>query len=441
MARIVRNAKLDTRSARAGLRQRRSPYWAAISPGFALGYRKGPKGGVWLAKLVIPSLRQETTIGPADDALDPDGVHILNYAQAQDKARQWKARIEATGGGHKKPKTVREAVDSYETDLKARGGDVANVGRLRAHVADDLLDKAVAALSRTELRKWRDGLVKASPKRRKTKAVSPGAKPVKLSPATINRTCTVFKAVLNHIAADPDQHIGNKQAWEGGLESLRDAERSRNVILVDTVVRQIIDEAYNHSAEFGLLVEIAAVTGARYGQLGRLAVADLQADGAEPRLMMPSSRKGKKGVTKASDHPAPIPVELAKRLQALTRGRAPTAPLLTKPIIGNWRGGPWKKSDHGRLFDDVVEPCGLADWEERGYRAKVTIYALRHSSIVRQIKANVPIRIVAVNHDTSVEKIESNYSRDIGDYTDAITRAALLDTSRPIARNVVPIRG
>jgi hypothetical protein len=53
----------------------------------------------------------------------------------------------------------------------------------------------------------------------------------------------------------------------------------------------------------------------------------------------------------------------------------------------------------------------------------------------------VPIRIVAVNHDTSVEKIESNYSHDIGDYTDAITRKALLDTSRPTAANVVPIRG
>ena len=53
----------------------------------------------------------------------------------------------------------------------------------------------------------------------------------------------------------------------------------------------------------------------------------------------------------------------------------------------------------------------------------------------------MPIRIIAVNHNTSVAKIESNYSAFIGDHTDAITRAALLDTSRPIARNVLPIRG
>src|SRR5206468_9006696 len=77
MARIVRNSKLDTRSARAEtLSQRRAPYWHPISPGFALGYRKAPKGGVWLAKLVKSRLlRRETTLGPADDALDPDGVH------------------------------------------------------------------------------------------------------------------------------------------------------------------------------------------------------------------------------------------------------------------------------------------------------------------------------------------------------------------------------
>jgi hypothetical protein len=45
-----------------------------------------------------------------------------------------------------------------------------------------------------------------------------------------------------------------------------------------------------------------------------------------------------------------------------------------------------------------------------------------------------------VNHDTSVAKIETNYSRYIGDHTDALTRAALLDTAEPITGNMVPIR-
>jgi len=78
MARVVRNAKLDTR--RAGLSHQKAPYWLAITRGFSFGYRKGPRGGVWLAKLVIPGrLRKENTLGPADDSLDPNGVTVLSF--------------------------------------------------------------------------------------------------------------------------------------------------------------------------------------------------------------------------------------------------------------------------------------------------------------------------------------------------------------------------
>jgi hypothetical protein len=69
------------------------------------------------------------------------------------------------------------------------------------------------------------------------------------------------------------------------------------------------------------------------------------------------------------------------------------------------------------------------------------MYALRHSNIVRQILAGVPIRVVAVNHDTSIAMLERTYSRHIGDHSDALARVALLDVAEPAARNVVPIRG
>jgi hypothetical protein len=70
----------------------------------------------------------------------------------------------------------------------------------------------------------------------------------------------------------------------------------------------------------------------------------------------------------------------------------------------------------------------------------VTIYALRHSNIVRQILAGVPLRVVAVNHDTSVAMLERTYSRYIGDHADALARGALLDTTQPeTTANVVPI--
>ena len=43
----------------------------------------------------------------------------------------------------------------------------------------------------------------------------------------------------------------------------------------------------------------------------------------------------------------------------------------------------------------------------------MTIYALRHSNIVRQLLAGVPIRVVAVNHDTSIVMIEKTYRRTL----------------------------
>jgi integrase len=181
-------------------------------------------------------------------------------------------------------------------------------------------------------------------------------------------------------------------------------------------VRQIIREAEEQSKEFGLLVEVAAVTGARVSQLAQLQVQDLQARCDRPRLMVPTSRKGK-AKKSIQRRPVPIPRSLAEKLVAVSAGRSMAAPLLVRP-----NGAPWKKSDHSRPFARAAK---AADQDPE----RVTLYALRHSSIVRQILAGVPIRVVAVNHDTSVTMLERTYSRYIGDHSDALARAALLDSS------------
>ena len=57
----------------------------------------------------------------------------------------------------------------------------------------------------------------------------------------------------------------------------------------------------------------------------------------------------------------------------------------------------------------------------------MTAYALRHSSIIRGLIAGVPVRVVAVNHDTSIMMLERTYSAYIADHSDAVGRRALLD--------------
>src|SRR5215468_9393574 len=94
MARTLHDAKLDTRAARLRLRQRREPFWRSISEGLAIGYRKGTKGGTWIARhySAVHGRRYEA-IGTADDVTDADSAHVLSFAQAQEAARTWFADL------------------------------------------------------------------------------------------------------------------------------------------------------------------------------------------------------------------------------------------------------------------------------------------------------------------------------------------------------------
>ena len=55
-----------------------------------------------------------------------------------------------------------------------------------------------------------------------------------------------------------------------------------------------------------------------------------------------------------------------------------------------------------------------------------TIYALRHSSVVRSILAGVPLRVIADLHDTSTATIERTYSAYISHHADEVARKGLL---------------
>src|SRR5262249_10974123 len=156
----------------------------------------------------------------------------------------------------------------------------------------------------------------------------------------------------------------------------------------------------------GLLIDVLATTGTRTSQACRLRVADLQADGPAPRLMMPSSRKGR-GRKDSARKPVPIPVSLARKLQQAVRNRRGDAPLLTRADDVAWDS---PKRELWTLFDDVARATGIA----------VTAYALRHSSTVRALLAGTPVRVVASAHDTSTLMLERVYSAFILDHADTV---------------------
>jgi integrase len=401
MARHTRASKIENRTARLKLPVRRKPYFVTVAPTIGLGYRRNQGSGMWVVRAADGHGGNWTkAFAVADDHEEANGESVLNFWQAQDRART----IARRGESSSRPVTVAEAIDAYEGDLRARGGDTENASRVRFHLPDTLGAKTVALLGAGELRHWRDGLVNRG-----------------MTPAAADRTARVLKAALN-LAATDDPRITNASAWTG-LKRLPDSENARNVILPDETVRAVVIAAYELDRGFGLFVELAAVTGARASQLLRLQVCDLQ-DGTAPRLMLPSSKKGRS--RRVERKPLPIPTSLAAALRQVAGERAHDAPLLIRDD-----GSYWRNLDR-RLFRQAAARAGLDP--------SVIPYALRHSSIVRQLLAGVPVRVVAAHHDTSVLMIEKTYSRHIvGDPSDAITRRALLDMSEPIAGNVVPL--
>jgi hypothetical protein len=141
MARLVRNARLDTKDARAKLRVRSAPYWVKIgSKGSHLGYRRLAGGcGTSTARWRDPvsGKRLQEALGNAGDVLDADGVSVLSWDDAQERARTFfalaghEASGESRGAG---PFTVNMALDAYFADRERRGVKAKGVKSDRSYV-------------------------------------------------------------------------------------------------------------------------------------------------------------------------------------------------------------------------------------------------------------------------------------------------------------------
>ena len=207
----------------------------------------------------------------------------------------------------------------------------------------------------------------------------------------------MLRAALEFAAAT-DPRITNSAAFKVGLKKLPDAARARNVVLTDEQVRRIVALAYEESAEFGRLIEVLAVTGARRSQAARLTVADLQ-NGRAPRLMMPSSLKGK-GVKRIDRKPVPIPASLADKLRQAAGDRSGDALLLLKPD-----GAAWAATDLRAPFRRVVENAGLDPDVVTATRCGIRASP---GSCLR----GVPTRVVAASHDTQRADARKELQRD-----------------------------
>jgi integrase len=170
------------------------------------------------------------------------------------------------------------------------------------------------------------------------------------------------------------------------------------------------------------MILVLAATGARFSQVQRITVGDVQAD--RLRIFVPSSRKGHGRV--ARHYAFPVGQDVIDALQPALSGRCAEEILLCRWRYVQAKGRLWVKHRRGP-WTSASEITRQWNSICRSLRVKNAVpYALRHSSIVRGIRSGLPIRLVAAMHDTSVAMIERHYARYIVDGLEELAARAVV---------------
>ena len=427
MAKTIRNAKIESRTARAKLPSKSRPHWQLLEEGLHLGYRKPLAGtGSWIVRVRVGAGYRESVIGPADDFSDADGTAILNWSQAQAKARAMMVELaQRATGSTGKGFTVQDAVDLYLGDYEAGktrhgGKDLTGVRTaINAFIVPTLGKIECAKLTRDEIEKWRDALVKRPPRRRSMKGTVKH-RDVDLEDidtkrkrqATTNRHLTLLKSILNR--AFRADKIPSDAAWKK-VEPFHNTTVARQRYLTLAEIERFLNAC---EPAFRSLAQAALATGARYGELGRLVVSDFNADTGRVHVQISKSGKGRHIIL--SD-------EGKELFESLCSGRAGTETLLLKE-----NGAAWVKNDQVREMSDAMA------------RAKITpemsFHGLRHTAASHWVMNGAPLVVVAENlghRDTRM--CELHYAHLADDYkVDIIKRTGLKLGVK--ATNVKPIR-
>jgi hypothetical protein len=262
MARSVRKAGLETRTARLKMPVARKPLFIRIGPGLSLGYRRNQVAGTWLLRIADGKGGAITrAIGTADDFVEADGASVLNYWQAQDKAQS--AARNPNGSSVAKPLTVRLAAEIYLEGLEAKNPRTARDtrGRLNLHFLNKFGDELVTTLTKSKLEGWLNTMALKSPDR----------EAVRRSKDTANRVLSMIKALLNHALRDPANGITDDHAWRL-VKPYHGVATPRATHFSEAQARALIEATPDR--EFAALLTAGFLTGARYGELIACSVRD-----------------------------------------------------------------------------------------------------------------------------------------------------------------------
>jgi integrase len=435
MARTVRDASLDSRAARTRLKPRGKPYYRVLEPGLHLGYRRLSSGaGRWVARHYAGGQTyQVETIGTADDYSDPDGVAILSFRDAQAKARERMVGRAHTAAGKTGPVTVAAVMDEYLEFLdgnRKSGGDARY--RDTAFIRPVFGKIEVAALTAEKIRHWHAGLAKEAARLRTKKGKTQKYRELgkddetkRRRRASANRTLTVLKAALNR--AWREGKVASDAEWRR-VEPFENVDAARVRYLTIAEAKRLLNAS---DPDFRILVQAALETGARYGELSRLTVADFNSDAGT--IGVRASKAGK-----------PRHVVLTEEgilfFRQLCAGRAGDEIMLrnrarvTRAIERSREqlrkqgkavedakvedDGSWHKSEQSRPMSDACKAAEI--------KPTINFHGLRHTWASLAVMNGVPLLVIAKNLGHSdTRMVEKHYGHLAPSYiADAIRAGA-----------------
>lgn len=356
---------LETYNKRKKLKPRNAPYWQKLSVGKYIGFYRTESGGAWRARILIDGQRYFSKLG---------GDIRSEYEDILNQANEWFDQTIKLSDPKNTKHTVQSVVDDYINHLEIeKSNDAAYRTRkqLEKHLLPTLKNTELSKLTTSQLKKWRDSLVKTGD--------DPEA--VRKSKDSVNRLLSMTKAAFN--MAFRDGVVGTDVEWKR-VTPFKNVGTSRTLFLTDAQVARLVKCAAGGLHD---LIKGGIYTGARAGELLNVQGRDYDAANGAIEL------EGKTGKRSAY-----LSVDANKYFAKLTRNKLPKAFIFTQDD-----GKPWAKMAYGREFKKVVRASKLP--------ADTVFYSLRHYHISKALVAGIPSQIVSENCGTSIRMLEKHYAK------------------------------
>lgn len=356
---------IKSKSGRAALRAKREPYWSRVRTGLYVGFRKLNIGeGTWIARHQENGKKQYRALGTfaEDDAFD----------NAVDAAKEWNDSLEQ--GATNKPVIIEEMCRAYVDHLKmyktaASSADAE--GRFKRLVYGHKIGRIqLSKLKTTDVKKWLNDQVDID---------DDDDDDIRKSKDSANRNLNSFKAALN--LALVDRFVATDAAWKT-VTGFSGVGKRRNGFLDMDQRKVLIDTC---PEDLKLLVKGMLLTAARPGELATLKVGDFNKSQGTLDL------DGKTGRRTAT-----VSTAARQFFAEQSKGKLPTAPLLSREYGDHWNKNAWKK-----MFKGAVKEAKLP--------ADTVMYTLRHVAISELIMGGMDSFVVARLAGTSVAMIEKHY--------------------------------